>query len=225
MRVFAIGDIHGHLPALDALLAILPASEEDLLVFLGDYVDKGPDVPGVLDRLIELNKQSKAVFLRGNHDQLMLDAHQNPTLHLPSWECLSGGDPLASYGTGKTRKLIKEVPAAHWDFLKETCLNYHETDTHIFVHAGIRADQHPADETVDTLHWQKLPHAAAHRSGKTVICGHTAQDNGEIADLGHTVCIDTGITKGHHLTALALDNYEFWQTGADGSTSSGKLRK
>lgn len=224
MRVFAIGDIHGHLTALDTLLATIPAQKDDLLVFLGDYVDKGPDVPGVLDRLIALNTERQAIFLRGNHDQLMLEAKEDPALHLPGWECLSGGDPLASYGKGTTRKLLKSVPPAHFDFLQNTCRNFHETENFLFVHAGLNPDRAPAEESLDTLHWQKLPHAAAHHSGKTVICGHTAQASGQIADLGHTICIDTGLTKGHHLTALALDTFEFWQATASGETSSGKLR-
>ncbi|MDE0827561.1 MAG: metallophosphoesterase family protein [Akkermansiaceae bacterium] len=225
MRTFAIGDIHGHLTALNSLLAAIPANKDDLLVFLGDYVDKGPDVPGVLNRLIDISESRNAIFLRGNHDQLMLDARKDPALHLPGWECLSGGDPLASYGEGKTRKLLTSVvPKAHFEFLKKCCVNFHETDDFIFVHAGISPDRAPADESMDNLQWQKLPHAAAHQSGKTVICGHTAQNSGDIADLHHTICIDTGITKGLKLTALALDTFEFWQADPEGSTSSGKLR-
>ncbi|MDA1006788.1 MAG: metallophosphoesterase family protein, partial [Verrucomicrobia bacterium] len=147
MRVFAIGDIHGHLTALDTLLATIPAQKDDLLVFLGDYVDKGPDVPGVLDRLIALNTERQAIFLRGNHDQLMLDAKKDPALHLPGWECLSGGDPLASYGKGTTRKLLKSVPPAPFDFLQNTCRNFHETERFLFVHAGLNPDRAPAEES------------------------------------------------------------------------------
>ena len=188
-------------------------------------MDKGPDVPGTLNRLIKISEQRNAIFLRGNHDQLMLDAKKSPSLHLPGWECLSGGDPLASYGRGTTHRLLKSVPEEHWTFLMKTCQNFHETDDFLFVHAGIRPERAPADETLDNLHWQKLPYAEAHDSGKTVICGHTAQGSGKIADLGHTICIDTGLTKGKHLTALALDNFEFWQADAEGHTSSGKLNR
>jgi serine/threonine protein phosphatase 1 len=225
MRLFAIGDIHGHLTALEALLAALPTGKDDLLIFLGDYVDKGPDVPGVLDRLIGLEQQGQAIFLRGNHDQLMLDAKKSPALHLPGWECLSGGDPLGSYGKGTTRKLLKGVPEEHWHFLKKTCRNYHETDNFVFVHAGITPERTPAEESLDNLQWQKLHHAKPHSSGRTVICGHTAQKSGEIADLGHTICIDTAIAKGQRLTGLALDTFEFWQADPDGKTSSGKLER
>ena len=225
MRTFAIGDIHGHLTALDALLEALPAKKKDQLIFLGDYVDKGPDIPGTLDRLIEIAASRNAIFLRGNHDQLMIDAKKSPALHLPGWECLSGGEPLRSYGKGTTRKLLKGVPAEHWTFLKDTCQDYHETDEFVFVHAGIRPDRAPADETLDTLQWQKLHHAEPHGSGRTVICGHTAQKSGEIADLGHTICIDTALAKGRQLTALALDTFEFWQADQEGATSSGKLKR
>lgn len=225
MRIFAIGDIHGHTGALDALLATLPAADDDLLLFLGDYVDKGPDVPGTLDRLIEVASSRQALFLRGNHDQLMLDAKKSPALHLPGWECLSGGEPLRSYGSGTTRKLLRQVPEEHWTFLRETCRNYHETDDFLFVHAGISPDRQPAEETLDNLQWQKLHHARPHNSGKTVVCGHTAQKNGEIADLGHTICIDTGISHGARLTALALDTFEFWQVDAGGATRTGRLQR
>ncbi len=73
MRLLTIGDIHGHTIALNALLDELSPSSSDDLVFLGDYVDKGPDVAGTLELLSKLSREHDWIFLRGNHDQMMLD--------------------------------------------------------------------------------------------------------------------------------------------------------
>ena len=67
MRILAIGDIHGYLAALDALLAAVDPKPDDSLIFLGDYVDRGPSSKGVLDRVIELEKKRRVVCVRGNH--------------------------------------------------------------------------------------------------------------------------------------------------------------
>ncbi len=79
MNIFVIGDIHGYLESLDALIDFAPLQEAKLMVFLGDYVDKGPDSRGVLDRLMEIRDSRHAIFLRGNHDQMLIDAHRDPT--------------------------------------------------------------------------------------------------------------------------------------------------
>ena len=69
-----------------------------------------------------------------------------------------------------------------------------------------------------------LAMAAPHGSGRTVVCGHSAQASGRIADLGHTICIDTGITKGGKLTCLELSGFDYWQASADGTIGTGRLR-
>ena len=78
MKTFVIGDIHGYPGALDALLEVVPFGPDDRLLFLGDYVDKGPDTKGVLDRLVNFSSRPNTIFLRGNHDQMLLDAHREP---------------------------------------------------------------------------------------------------------------------------------------------------
>ncbi|TNE32249.1 MAG: serine/threonine protein phosphatase, partial [Alphaproteobacteria bacterium] len=77
-RTFAIGDIHGHLDALTALIDSLDLQEDDRLVFLGDFVDKGPNSKGVLDYLIDLEKNHDCVFIRGNHEEWMLYGLDTP---------------------------------------------------------------------------------------------------------------------------------------------------
>lgn len=213
-RIFAIGDIHGHSKALDALMAALPLRSEDHLVFLGDYVDKGPDVKGVLDRLVKLSSRPRTVFLRGNHDQMLLDARD--PVKFAIWECLAGDDPLTGYGEGAPADILREIPSSHWHFLETTCVDFLEHGAFIFVHAGIRPDSKPEEEDQERLHWQTLGMALPHSSGKTVVCGHSAQQSFRIADLGHTVCVDTGITKGGFLTCLELHSRQAWQSDAAG---------
>lgn len=224
MKIFAIGDIHGHLVALEALLEVVPFSSGDLLVFLGDYVDKGPDVRGVLELLCAFSSRPNTVFLRGNHDQMLVDAYLHPS-KFGIWECLAGPDPLASYGARPTEELLGSLPDLHLQFLRNQCVDYFEIDRFIFVHGGIRPGQTPAQEDTDHLHWLTLSMALPHESGRTVICGHSAQASGRIADLGHTICIDTGISKGGWLTCLDLVNLDYWQSTEDGRTRRGQLRR
>lgn len=223
MKTFVIGDIHGHIRALDALLDAVPIAPEDLLIFLGDYVDKGPDPKALLDRLVELSSRPNTIFLRGNHDQMLLDAHLDPVKY-SIWESLAGEAPLASYGTGESSELIRQIPDSHWRFLAETCIDFFEDDRFIFVHAGIRPHLSPQEEDIDHLQWLTLSSAQPHLSRRTVICGHSAQVSGQIADYGHTICIDTGISKGNFLTCLALDSFDFYQASPEGVIRSGRLR-
>jgi len=90
MRLIAIGDIHGHFDKLTRLLDQVTPTPEDRLVFLGDYIDRGPASKGVVDYLMELSREFPlTVFLRGNHEQMMLDciAGYAPE-RLPGWEVL-----------------------------------------------------------------------------------------------------------------------------------------
>lgn len=223
MRLLAIGDIHGYTDALQALLDEICPCSSDQLIFLGDYVDKGPDVAGTLELLSKLSQNHDWIFLRGNHDQMMLDAYRDPSA-FAVWECLSGDGPLASYGAGNTMELLPNIPEHHVHFLECRCRNYYETDSFIFVHAGIRPQVSPAKEEVEHLQWTVLSSAAAHFSGKTVVCGHSSQQSGKIADLQHTICIDTGITKGGYLSCLDLGDFSYIQSSANGQVRKGTLR-
>lgn len=222
MKSFAIGDIHGHLTALKSLLEVIPFVQGDQLVFLGDYVDKGPDVRGVLDFLCGFAERPNTIFLRGNHDQMLLDAYEDPS-KFGIWECLAGADPLASYGCGTTEELLGRIPEDHLKFLRNRCVDQFEIDRFIFVHGGIRPDRSPSQEDTDHLHWLTLAMASPHETGRTVICGHSAQASGQIADLGHTICIDTGVSKGGRLTCLDLVGFDYWQSTEDGRIFSGRL--
>ncbi len=222
MALYAVGDIHGHLIALKSLMNALEIEDHETIVFLGDYVDKGPDVAGTLDFLVELSSRENFIFLRGNHDQLFIDALLDKNA-VKVWECLAGEDPLRSYGSGNTEDLISKIPSSHKDFLINRCKDFHETESYIFVHGGMRPHLSPEQEDIDHLHWLTLGQAQAHESGKTIVCGHSSQASGQIADLKHTICIDTGVTKGKSLTCLNITDFSYTQVSPKGQIHRGKL--
>jgi predicted MPP superfamily phosphohydrolase len=129
-RTIAIGDIHGCLAAFDALLEAIRPRDDDLIVTLGDYINRGPNSKGVIETLIELKSRCRLVPLLGNHDQMLLEARSE--LRTRTWIGMGGLATLNSYGTGRDLDLI---PDDHYEFL-EGCLDYCETDTDIFVHAN-----------------------------------------------------------------------------------------
>ena len=79
-RILAIGDIHGCSQALDTLLSLVKLGRDDLLVTLGDYVDRGPDSRGVIERLLSIFRREQLVALRGNHEIMMLQARDEPDM-------------------------------------------------------------------------------------------------------------------------------------------------
>ncbi len=213
-RTIAIGDIHGCAAALKALLALIQPRPADLIVTLGDYVDRGPDSRGVIDQLIDLGTQCQLVPLLGNHDEVFLDALDG-TGSVDDLIDMGGGPTLDSYGRGRRLDL---VPPAHHEFL-ESCRDFHETAWHIFVHGNYDPDLPMPEQEVGQMRWESLRGMTPgpHQSGKTVIVGHTAQKNGEIWDLGHVKCIDTCCYGGGWLTALNVRTDETWQVNRDGT--------
>jgi serine/threonine protein phosphatase 1 len=213
-RTFAIGDIHGCSTALGALLEAVRPRPEDVIVTLGDYLNRGPDSRGVLDRLIDLTRRCRLVPLLGNHDQMLLDVRSGK--YPIYWLLDMGGTAtLDSYGPSRDLDLI---PDAHFGFL-ESCRDFYETDTHIFVHANYFPDIPMVEQHVGMLRWESLRAMTpgSHESGKTVIVGHTSQKNGEILDIGHLKCIDTYCCGGGWLTALDVNTEEIWQADREGN--------
>jgi len=139
-RTLAIGDIHGCLRALDALLELVDPQPDDLLVMLGDYVDRGPDSKGVLDRILGLRERCRCVTLKGNHDLMMLAARQDLD-HFSEWLKSGGGQTLRSYEVKEDWPTFAEaIPKAHWHFLQDDCVPYYETGAQFFVHANVYPD-------------------------------------------------------------------------------------
>jgi serine/threonine protein phosphatase 1 len=215
-RTIAIGDIHGWSTALVALLNAIKLQPDDLLIPLGDYVDRGIDSKGVLDELIAIKTKCRLVPILGNHDQMMLHAKESRS-DFRFWLNCGGDSALDSYGSTSRLDLI---PSSHFQFLKD-CYSYFETDTHVFLHANYRP-QVPIEKLDDhTIRWLSLRDylpTERHLSGKAVVVGHTPQS--EVLDLGHLICLDTGAGSGGWLTAMEVTTKQVWQ-----ADEGGKLRE
>lgn len=221
--MLAIGDIHGCSTALDALLQAVAPTRDDLLVTLGDYVDRGPDSCGVIERLIALERTHRLIPLIGNHDQMMLDVRGGEP-EKQWWLDDYGAATLASYATPFERGSLATVPAEHWRFL-EGCRDSYETATHLFVHANLYPDLPLAEQPPFMTRWESLDPStsAPHGSGKVMVCGHTSQKSGRPLDLGHAVCIDTWAHGGGWLTCLDVLSRQVWQADQQGRTQTGHL--
>jgi serine/threonine protein phosphatase 1 len=223
MRVLAIGDIHGCLTAFTTLLDAVAPRPDDLLITLGDYVDRGPDSRGVLDQLLQLHVTGRLVALRGNHDVMMLEARHNQE-ERPLWLAAGGQQTLESYGiTRLGDEELTGVPEGHWRFLEETCVDYYETATHFFVHANAYPDIPLNEQPLTMLHWEKLGPTLPHLSGKIMVCGHTKQKSGEVLNRGHAICLDTGVYANGWLTCLDVATGHLWQTNQQGELRTGEL--
>lgn len=222
MRTLAIGDVHGNSVALDALMHAVQPTTADLLVFLGDYVDRGPDSKGVLDRLISWKQQLRMICLRGNHELMMCRARTNRD-DQSNWMMVGGAMTVASYAVAG-RADIESVPTEHWKFLDEDLYDFLETDTHIFAHANLEPDTPLEEQPELYLFWEFLAEPVKHRSGKTLICGHTRQNSGVPQAWPTTVCIDTGSYKEYGwLTALQVETGSYWQANMNGEVRRGEL--
>jgi serine/threonine protein phosphatase 1 len=209
-RLIAIGDIHGHSLALKRIVEVIQPTEQDTVVTLGDYVNRGPDSRGVIDILIELQQRCHLVPILGNHEEMMLDGRSD--IHAENrWRHDGGDATLASYGDDLS---IANIPEAHWEFL-EACRPSYETDDFIFVHANYAWYSEIDRQSSADLRWISIEESEpkAHMSGKTVILGHSP---GPVRDLGFCRCIDTGCGFGGMLTAMDVLRKTFWQVREEG---------
>jgi len=213
-RTIAIGDIHGCSLALDAILDAICPGPDVVVVTLGDYINRGPNTRGVLDRMIQLGGACRLIPLLGNHDEKLLQARWGR--HRTTWLGMGGVATLASYG-GSSSMDVSVVPQEHIAFL-ESCLDSHETETHIFIHANYLPNVPMNEQPSLTLRWESLRDTipGPHYSGKTVITGHSSQRSGEILDLGYLKCIDTYCYGGGWLTALEVRTGQVWQANRQG---------
>ena len=196
--------------SLRSLIEELAPEPDDELVFLGDYVDRGPDSRDVVDQLIQLQDRCQVVPLMGNHELMMLGAISG--LDPTHWIANGGLATLTSYGGSLSR-----VPPAHVEFL-QSLRKHFETEREIFVHACYDGSL-PMDEQCDELrYWTHLGpfFPAPHQSGKRVYVGHTPQSAGNILDLGYLVCLDTYCFGRGFLTAINLDTTELTQVDYHG---------
>ncbi|MEA3470949.1 MAG: metallophosphoesterase family protein [Thermodesulfobacteriota bacterium] len=212
-KIFAIGDIHGCLSKLKKMLSLLKNTinrEDDTLLFIGDYIDRGPDPKGVVDFVLDLRgKFSRSVFLLGNHEEIFLNYinHREDGYMF----FMNGGDTTAaSYGykdTGDRGEV--NVPEDHMEFFT-TLLPYYETENYIFVHAGLRPGIPLTEQATEDLIWIRYEFIrSSYDFGKTVVFGHTPILEPLIEP--NKIGIDTGAVYGGLLTCVELPSKKIYQ--------------
>jgi serine/threonine protein phosphatase 1 len=219
MRTLAIGDIHGCATALHTLLEAVRPGRDDVLITLGDYVDRGPDSNRVLETLIKLESQTQLKPLIGNHEILFLDALAR-RIDPEGWLRVGGSETLRSYSPDHASLSWELVNPAHVEFLTERCLRYFEDEKHLYVHANANAYFSLADQTDDWLFWTRFDDAYPHVSGKMMICGHTAQKSGLPTVKPSALCLDTWAYGQGWLTCLHVESGDLIQ-----ANQSGQIRR
>lgn len=218
--VVAIGDVHGRIDLLEALWAQVAAHaarsqcRHKVVIFLGDYVDRGPASARVIERLIQGFDGFVTVCLKGNHEEALLQFLGDPSAG-NVWADFGGLDTLRSYGVthiagaewpGTRAAFAMALPPAHLDFLKNLKLHHVEGD-YLFVHAGIRPHVPLDEQTEHDLLWIREDFLSSDASfGHVVVHGHTPTRAPEIRD--NRIGIDTGACFSDRLTALVLEGRE-----------------
>ena len=215
--LYAIGDIHGERGKLERLLDTLGPGRGDQLVFLGDYVDRGPDAAGVVSRLIELSREVSCTFLLGNHESMFLDflGWKGAAYFGGDAFLMNGGDrTLASYGffgEGAREKGF-DLPPEHASFYRDLRLFYLAGD-YLFVHAGLGPRGLQSGDPAyalrvsrpEDLLWNRSTADLPHTLGLTVIYGHTpSRDFAVRWNAPFSIGIDTGAVYGGPLSAIRL---------------------
>lgn len=210
-RLLAIGDIHGCNALLQQLLGRIAFDPlADTLVFVGDYLDRGPDVRGVIETLIALKESSPNVIcLSGNHEAMFLNYYREgrgEELFLFN----SGMSTLDSYGLSiaEARKGAG-FPESHLRFLLSLPVSY-ETDSYFFVHAGLRPGIARSEQSPDDLLWIRYEFIESDWDfGRTVVFGHTPLPEPLIET--NKIGIDTGAVYGGRLTCIELPTLKIHQ--------------
>jgi serine/threonine protein phosphatase 1 len=219
-RLYVIGDIHGRADLLDRMieeisddLAARPVAES-LVVTVGDYIDRGPDSSGVIERLLRNPFPTRYVALKGNHEELFQDFLLVPATG-SHWRRLGGLETLRSYGVpmddvaagrsylAAARALAQAVPAGHFDFLAalDTSLT---VGGYFICHAGVRPGVPLGRQTEEDLLWIREPFLSSGADfGKIIVHGHTPAPEPEL--LPNRINLDTGAFMTGRLTCAAID--------------------
>ena len=225
-RAYAIGDIHGRLDLLEALLDKIHddidarAPSETVLVFVGDLIDRGPHSAQVIERLRTYRRQGvRPVFLLGNHEEVLLRVIRGEAGLVRSWLRFGGTECLGSYGFD-ARKLgtmrdqeavaaiAAAIPAEHVEFLESFCDTCRFGD-YLFVHAGIRPGVDLDEQRQSDLRWIREPFLDDDGDhGFVVVHGHTIGE--AVEERPNRIGIDTGAYRSGVLTALAVEGTERW---------------
>jgi len=216
-RTLAIGDIHGCDVAFARLLRALSIAKDDTVVVLGDAIDRGPGSKQVVDRLLQLARECRLIFIMGNHEEMLLDSFNEPVVR-QGWLQYGGAETLASYGGD-----VEDIPQEHLDFFRSG-VNFFETDREIFVHANLEPGVPLDRQQVEWLRWTHLTgHEGPHPSGKRIVCGHTPLKSGRPLPMPGWACIDTHVCNNGWLTCLDVATNDYCQANQAGSLRFGSL--
>ncbi len=245
-RVYAIGDIHGRLDLLQECLARIEedigarGSAQNVIVFLGDLVDRGPSSAEVVEHLRSYARPGvRTIFLGGTHEEVLLRLLRGEGRFLNDWLRFGGAECARSYGIDPAvfkrirpeqglALLREKIPQAHQVFLASFVDTVRIGD-YLFVHAGVRPGVPLAEQSQTDLRWIREPFLHDHSDhGFVVVHGHTIAERVDVCE--NRIGIDTGAYRTGVLTALALEGPERWflQTAAGGAqpaTSPAMARK
>jgi serine/threonine protein phosphatase 1 len=225
-RLYCIGDIHGRIDLLQVLhqkitLDALDFGGSKILVYLGDYIDRGMYSKQVIDCLLEDNfPSSQKVFLLGNHEQVLLQflANKDPLI-AHDWFRFGGLSTLVSYGlniqgvpttkeiTSLWNELKEKLPAKHLAFFEQLALNY-EIGDYFFVHAGVKPKVKLNRQRPEDMLWIReefLNSPIFH--GKMIVHGHSVTDAPEVR--ANRIGIDTGAYISGKLTCAVFEDADF----------------
>ena len=229
-RIYAIGDIHGCYKELSSLLALIDADHEarettkaagqkdepssQHIIFLGDYVDRGPESQAVIETLLALKQhRANVVTLKGNHEAAMLDFLDHPE-DLDHWLNWGGEDTLRSYGISPilgrpplelSNELKRQLPKTHEQFLRTLPLT-HQAGDYFFVHAGIRPGIAIEEQKEEDLLWIRKRFQNAppdERPDRVIVHGHDPVK--KPVDVGWRIAVDTGACWTGTLCAVVLE--------------------
>lgn len=222
--LWAIGDIHGEADKLTALLAALPRQAGDTTVFLGDYIDRGPDSAGVVRRVLsEYDADPEhTILLWGNHEDMAASHFHIPapshfTYDAYDWFRNGGVEAVASWDIKVFERFTAPCPPdlARLFSLLQTFYRWPEDPSVLCVHAGILAHEEPENATGETLLWVRDDFLnKPGKPGRLVVHGHTPAKS--VRPLPHRLGIDTGAVFGGPLTALELPARRIYQADARG---------
>ena len=207
-KIFAIGDIHGSIDRLQDLMQKIPIDfANDTLLFIGDYIDRGPGSVEVVEYLMDLKKRvPEIILLKGNHED-MLEKYLDGTDRFTY--LLNGGQSTLDSYLSKTQQSDSfPIPAEHIDFFKSLRL-YYETEAYIFVHAGLRPKIPLASQKSEDLLWIRDKFIySKYNFGKPVVFGHTPLEKPLVEP--NKIGIDTGAVYGNALTCVQLPDVLFF---------------
>jgi serine/threonine protein phosphatase 1 len=218
-RIYAFGDIHGCSDLLKELFTVVDTDmarspvNRPIEVFLGDYIDRGPNSAETLDLLIERSRYHETVFLKGNHEAYFLDLLGDPA-KFENWRQFGGLQTLMSYGIQPTLNpdiaqqtdlitaLIETLPDEHLKFLQSLELSFLCGDF-FFVHAGVRPGIPLKEQQEADLLWIRNEFLDSKENfGKFVVHGHTPVREPDIRP--NRINIDTGAYATGNLTLLTI---------------------